>query len=74
MATDLKGLNNFRNKLQKFSKVNSNFITEVADEIAIRGEQIAMSEYAGVEGVSLGIFSGALSYGIIYFAYDYIVN
>ena len=27
-----------------------------------------------VEGVSLGIFSGALSYGIIYFAYDYIVN
>ena len=26
-----------------------------------------------VEGVSLGIFSGALSYGIIYFAYDYIV-
>ena len=27
-----------------------------------------------VEGISLGIFSGALSYGIIYFAYDYIVN
>ncbi len=27
-----------------------------------------------VEGVSLGVFSGALSYGIIYFAYDYIVN
>ena len=27
-----------------------------------------------VEGVSLGIFSGALSYRIIYFAYDYIVN
>ena len=27
-----------------------------------------------VEGISLGIFSGALSYGIIYFAYDYIVK
>ncbi len=27
-----------------------------------------------VEGVSLGIFSGALSFGIIYFAYDYIAN
>ena len=27
-----------------------------------------------VEGVSLGIFSGALSFGIIYFAYDYIVK
>ncbi len=27
-----------------------------------------------VEGISLGVFSGALSYGIIYFAYDYIVN
>ncbi len=27
-----------------------------------------------VEGISLGIFSGALSYGIIYFAYDYLVK
>ena len=53
MATDLKGLNNFRNKLQKFSKVNSNFITEVADEIARRGQEIAISEYAGLEGVNV---------------------
>ena len=27
-----------------------------------------------VEGISLGIISGALSYGIIYFAYDYLVK
>ena len=27
-----------------------------------------------VEGMSLGVFSGALSYGIIYFAYDYLVK
>ena len=27
-----------------------------------------------VEGVSLGVVSGALSYGIIYFAYDYLVK
>ena len=27
-----------------------------------------------VEGISLGVISGALSYGIIYFAYDYIVK
>ena len=27
-----------------------------------------------VEGISLGVFSGALSYGIIYFAYDYLVK
>ena len=27
-----------------------------------------------VEGISLGVISGALSYGIIYLAYDYIVN
>lgn len=53
MATDLKGLNNFRSKLQKFATINSNFTTEVADEIAKRGEQIAISEYAGVEGVSV---------------------
>ena len=27
-----------------------------------------------VEGISLGVISGALSYGIIYYAYDYLVN
>ncbi len=27
-----------------------------------------------VEGITLGVVSGALSYGIIYFAYDYLVN
>lgn len=27
-----------------------------------------------VEGISLGVISGALSYGIIYFAYDYLVK
>lgn len=27
-----------------------------------------------VEGISLGVLSGGISYGIIYFAYDYLVN
>ena len=53
MATDLKGLNNFRSKIQKFSSINSKLANELADEIAKRGEQIAMSEYAGVNGVSV---------------------
>lgn len=53
MATDLKGLNNFRSKLQKFAKKNSNFTTEVSDEIARRGQEIAISEYAGLNGVNV---------------------
>lgn len=53
MATDLKGLNNFKSKLQKFATINSNFTTEVADEIARRGQEIAISEYAGLEGVNV---------------------
>lgn len=53
MATDLKGLNNFRSKLQKFATINSNFTTEVADEIARRGQEIAISEYAGLNGVNV---------------------
>ena len=53
MATDLKGLNNFRSKLQKFATINSNFTTEVADEIARRGEQIAREEYAGLSKVNV---------------------
>lgn len=53
MATDLKGLNNFKSKLQKFATINSNFTTEVADEIARRGQEIAISEYSGIEGVNV---------------------
>ena len=53
MATDLKGLNNFRSKLQKFATINSNFTTEVADEIARRGQEIAISEYTGLNGVNV---------------------
>ena len=51
MATDLKGLNNFKSKIQKFASINSKLKNELADDIAMRGEQIATSEYAGVSGV-----------------------
>lgn len=53
MATNLKGLNNFKSRLQKLSSINSNFTSEVANEIARRGQEIAMSEYASVDGVNV---------------------
>lgn len=46
MATDLSGLMNFKNKLQKYSSLNTSLTNEVAEQIAIRGEQIAQEEYA----------------------------
>lgn len=47
MATDLKGLESFKNKLQKYSSINARFTNQVAEEIAKRGEQIAREQYAG---------------------------
>ena len=46
MATDLSGLMNFKNKLQKYSSLNTSLTNEVAEQIAIRGEQIAQQEYS----------------------------
>lgn len=46
MATDLSGLMNFKNKLQKYSSLNTNLTNELAEQIAIRGEQIAREEYS----------------------------
>jgi hypothetical protein len=53
MATDLKGLNNFKSKLDSYKKINSGFTNKVAEEIAKRGEQIAQEEYAGMSKVSI---------------------
>ena len=53
MATDLKGLESFRNKLQRYSNINASLTNQVAEEVAKRGEQIAREEYAGVNGVSV---------------------
>lgn len=53
MATDLKGLNNFKNKLGKYGNINSKLANEVVDEVCKLGAQIAMQEYAGVEGVNV---------------------
>ena len=49
MATDLTGLINFKNKLQKYNGINRSFTDEVAEQVARRGEQIANEEYAGFE-------------------------
>lgn len=53
MATDLRGLNNFRNKLQRHANASSQPARLVAEHIAKQGEQFAREEYAGVQGVSV---------------------
>lgn len=53
MATDLKGLNSFRNKLKKYSNIGGKFTTQMAEEIAKRGEQIATEEYSGISKVTV---------------------
>ena len=45
MATDLKGLESFKNKLQRYSNINASFTNQVAEEVSKRGEQIAREEY-----------------------------
>jgi hypothetical protein len=53
MATDLKGLESFRNKLQRYSNINASLTNQVSEEIAKRGEQIAREEYAGLSKVNV---------------------
>lgn len=53
MATDFKGLNNFKEKLQKYSSLNASFTNQVAEEVARVGEQIAREEYAGISKVNV---------------------
>lgn len=53
MATDLKGLNSFRDKLKKYSNIGGKFTTQMAEEIAKRGEQIATEEYSGISKVTV---------------------
>ena len=53
MATDLKGLESFRNKLQRYSNINTSLTNQVAEEVAKRGEQIAREEYAGHSKVNV---------------------
>lgn len=53
MATDLRGLNNFKSKLEKYSSINASFTNQVAEEIARIGEQIAREEYAGMSKVNV---------------------
>ena len=53
MATDLKGLESFKNKLQRYSNINAGLTNQVADEIAKRGEQIAREEYSGLSKVNV---------------------
>ena len=46
MRSDLSGLNNFKSKLQKYSSLNTGLSSQIAEQIAIRGEQIALQEYS----------------------------
>ena len=53
MATDLKGLNNFRNKLKNIGGTSIQFANEVVDELVKKGADIARKEYANVAGVNV---------------------
>lgn len=53
MAVDLKGLNSFKGKLQKYANLNVGFTNQIAEEIAKRGEQIAQEEYSGISKVDI---------------------
>lgn len=63
MATDLKGLESFKNKLQRYSNINASFTNQVAKEVAKRGEQIANEEYSNVSKVQVSheTMSGGVS-------------
>ena len=53
MATNLKGLESFKNKLKGYSNIKAKVSNQIADEIARRGEQIAREEYAGISKVNI---------------------
>lgn len=53
MATNLKGLNNFKSKLEKYSSLNMSLTNQLSDEIAKRGEEIAKEEYSSVNKVNV---------------------
>lgn len=53
MATDLKGLNNFRNKLKNLGGSSVKLANEIVDELAKKGADIARQEYSNVVGVNV---------------------
>lgn len=53
MATDLRELNRFREKLQKYASLNTEFASQVVEEVAKRGEQIAKEEYADHSSINV---------------------
>lgn len=53
MATDLRGLNSFKSKLEKYSSLNMSLTNQLSDAIAKRGEDIAREEYSGINKVNV---------------------
>jgi hypothetical protein len=53
MATDLRELNRFRNRLKNLGSTSTQFANKIVDELAKKGADIARQEYAGVEGVNV---------------------
>ena len=53
MATDLRELNRFRNRLKNLGSTSRQFANEVVDELVKKGADIATQKYAGVDGVNV---------------------
>lgn len=59
MATDLRGLNSFKSKLEKFGNSSKKLANEIVEELTQKGVEIATQEYAGISGVAVYSEKGA---------------
>lgn len=66
MATDLKGLNSFKEKLKVYSNINAKFINGVISAILNRALQIAREEYSGLSSIDVGIEKISTGIGRLY--------
>lgn len=66
MATNLKGLNSFKNKLQAYSNINAKFTNEIISAILKRALEIAREEYSGVSSIDIGTEIISNSVGRLY--------
>ena len=53
MATDLRGLNSFKEKLQKYKNLNADFNNAIIEEVCSEGVKIAQSQYSDVSNVKV---------------------
>lgn len=67
MATDLKGLNNFKNKLSAYGGITKDFKGKLVKEIVEEGKNIAMNQYGstGITSVNVKSMYDSSGHGVI---------